>query len=305
MLIDGPQDGPLVLCLHGFPDIPLGWAPVMTRLAAAGYRVVAPWMRGYAPSPIEGPYDVASLGADVLRIADALSPAAPVRVLGHDWGAMVVYPLLAARPDRFASAVTLAVPHPFAIERNILRHPSQFRRSGYIGFFQLRGLADAAASRDDFALVEGLWRRWSPDFDPGEGYWSELRRCFEVSAPAPLRYYRALWHPRSLAYLRRVLSSNARKLAVPTMYLRGARDGCMSADMARGQEAYFGAGFEQVTLEGTGHFAQIERPDEVTEHALRWFEPARTPLVGAARPRPARAGAFGRCPGAAESGSTR
>jgi pimeloyl-ACP methyl ester carboxylesterase len=107
-------DAPLVLCLHGFPDHAEGLAPLMLDLAAHGYACVAPWMRGYAPSVREGPYDVDRLARDVLELADALSPDRPVAIVGHDWGAAATYAACALAPTRIAAATTIAAGSPDA-----------------------------------------------------------------------------------------------------------------------------------------------------------------------------------------------
>ena len=90
-LEDGPADGPLALCLHGFPDHAPTWEALLGDLAAAGFHAVAPWMRGYAPTavPADGLYQTAALSLDALAVADALAPADRTAVLvGHDWGAI-------------------------------------------------------------------------------------------------------------------------------------------------------------------------------------------------------------------------
>jgi pimeloyl-ACP methyl ester carboxylesterase len=110
-LAAGAADAPLVLVLHGFPDVPHTFAPLIEAIARAGHRVVAPWLRGYAPSPAAGPYDVDTLATDVLAWADALSPDRPVAIVGHDWGAVVTY-VACARHRRFHAAVAMSVPHP-------------------------------------------------------------------------------------------------------------------------------------------------------------------------------------------------
>ena len=93
-LEDGPADGPLALCLHGFPDHAPTWSALLGDLAAAGFHAVAPWMRGYAPTavPADGLYQTGALSLDAIALADALGPAdQPAMLIGHDWGAMCAY----------------------------------------------------------------------------------------------------------------------------------------------------------------------------------------------------------------------
>ena len=86
----GPADGPLALCVHGFPDHPPTWDLLMPELAAAGYHVVAPWLRGYSPTGLapDGNYQAASVALDTLGIADALAGDNEAVLIGHDWGAI-------------------------------------------------------------------------------------------------------------------------------------------------------------------------------------------------------------------------
>ena len=104
-LATGPEKGPLALFLHGFPDLPTTWSPVMERFAARGYRCVAPFLRGYAPSTTEGPFHVDQLARDVLAFARELSPRRAAFVLGHDWGAAATW-FAAMREGAFIAAAT-------------------------------------------------------------------------------------------------------------------------------------------------------------------------------------------------------
>src|SRR6266550_5467475 len=86
-------DGPLVLLLHGFPDIASTWSQVIPVLTDSGYRVVAPFMRGYPPTdiPHDGRYDPAALGDDAAGLVNGLNDGEPAFVVGHDWGALATY----------------------------------------------------------------------------------------------------------------------------------------------------------------------------------------------------------------------
>src|SRR5690606_7526967 len=95
--------GPLVLCLHGFPDIPETFRPLMSALASRGFRVVAPYLRGCHPSTLEGSVDLDTLVADVVAWADRLSPERPVHLVGHDWGAVITHLALMRHAPRFAA----------------------------------------------------------------------------------------------------------------------------------------------------------------------------------------------------------
>jgi len=131
----GDPDGQPTLVLHGFPDHPPTAKPFLAELGRRGRHVVAPWLRGYAPSPTAGPFDFAALTSDVLALIDRWSPGRAVELVGHDWGALITYDTCVTAPERIERAVTLAFPHPLTF----LSRPrlAQLRRSWYMGLSQL------------------------------------------------------------------------------------------------------------------------------------------------------------------------
>ncbi len=266
-LAAGPADAPLALVLHGFSDAPPTFAPLLGALADRGYRVVAPWLRGYAPSPLAGPYDVDRLADDVLAWADRLSPTQPVALVGHDWGAAVTYVACARAPARFTAAVTLAVPHPAVFVRSLARR-RQLARSWYMLAFQVPGVERLAAARD-FALIDRLWADWSPGFTLPAELRAALHATLRTSWPAPLLYYRALTRPpgAALARLRR-----RDRIAVPTLYLHGARDGCIGPEVGVGAERFFTAGYRREVVPDVGHFVAAEAPMAIAARIAAWLD---------------------------------
>ncbi|WNV76793.1 alpha/beta fold hydrolase [Geodermatophilus sp. DSM 44513] len=254
------DSGPVVLCLHGFPDDATTYDGLAAALAGAGYRVAAVNLRGYAPSTLEGPLDLDTLVDDVHCLADTLSPGAPVHLVGHDYGAQLAYPAMARRPGRFASAVLFAGAHPAYVQRNARRSPRQLWASRYIVFFQLGRLADRRVARDDCAYVERLWRRWAPGFDPPAEHLAHVRRTLAASMPAPVAMYRAGG-----------FAVPAETVPVPTLYVCGADDGCALPFLAEGQEELFTAGYRAETWPGTGHFPHLEQPERAAAAVLGWF----------------------------------
>ena len=269
-LREGPADGALVLCLHGFPDHPPSLAPLMTRLAAAGYRVVAPWMRGYRPSVERGPFHPDRLAVDVLELKHALSPAAPAHVVGHDWGAAATYGALLQTPSAFASAVSMAVPHPIPFLQALGRRPAQLLRSWYMLFFQLPALPERVLLGRELAFVDWLWRRWSPGYTLPDDRRRALHACLRTSLPAPLGYYRAIARPLGTS-TRRIRRLGEQRVAVPTLHLHGADDGCIGADILGPERRFFERDYRCVVVPDVGHFLQIEAPDVMAGHILDWF----------------------------------
>ncbi len=147
--------GPLLLCLHGFPDSAHSYDAVMPSLAEAGFRVVAPFMRGYAPSsaPLDGDFSVLALARDVLGLIDAFGEK-DACVIGHDWGAFAAYTAANLAPERIRKLVCACVPHLHSAPLTL----KQLRLSWYVLFFQLPRIPERRVARDDFALIDRLYR---------------------------------------------------------------------------------------------------------------------------------------------------
>src|ERR1700755_2925449 len=131
------DDGPLALCLHGFPDSAHTWDHLLPELAAAGFRAVAPFTRGYAPTgvPADGDYSGAALTADANALHDAFGGGSDAVLIGHDWGAMTAYAAGAAAPENWRRVVAIAVPPP-ATAANAFFQYAQLKRSFYVLLFQ-------------------------------------------------------------------------------------------------------------------------------------------------------------------------
>ncbi len=260
-------NGPLALCLHGFPDHARSFRHQLPMLAAAGYRAVAPAMRGYAPTgpAPDGRYQSAALALDAVALIEALGYDDAI-VIGHDWGALAAYGAALAAPKRVRKLVTAAVPYGAQVSTAFMTSYDQQRRSWYMFFFQTP-FADVALAHDDFAFLERLWRDWSPGWQFPAAEMTALKETFRQPgvAAAALAYYRAMLNPAlqdpALAELQgRILLE---PIQVPAMVLHGANDGCMGAELVEGMAAYFPRGLRIEIVPGSGHFLHQERPDVV------------------------------------------
>ncbi len=273
----GPAEGPLVLCLHGFPDSAPTWRHLLPQLGDAGWHAVAPWMRGYAPTavPEDGRYQTAVLARDVVELIEAFRASRAV-VIGHDWGALAAHGAAILAPERVIRLVTLSIPHRGA-GLALASSYDQQKRSWYIFFFQTP-LAEAAVSAGDFAFIERLWRDWSPDYAPEPEDLEGVKRALRAPGglAAALGYYRAAFDPSRqdpalAADQQRVLGA---AVPVPTLYLHGADDGCMGVESLRGIESAYGGGLEQRVIPKAGHFLHLERRDLVEAAILAFLGPA-------------------------------
>ena len=263
-------EGPLVLCLHGFPDTAWNMRALVLALAKAGYRAVAPFTRGYAPSSLAAndDYRTTTLARDALALIEALGEKKAF-IVGHDWGAATAYLAAAAEPQKVRAVITAAVPH---LRRFLLRPTlAQLYRSRYMGFFQLRDVPERRIVADDFRSLRALIQRWSPGWKFTEEEFAPLKACFSDPdrLSAALKYYRDL--PKTLLNpANRTLIFG--KLPVPARVIRGADDGCIGAEMFEDQENCFGAGYELVTMKGAGHFMQCVQPEQFSAHVIEFLD---------------------------------
>jgi len=269
-------EGPLVLCLHGFPDTARSFRHQMPALAGAGYHVVAPFMRGYSPTEAapDGRYDSAALSEDALALVTALGYKDAI-LFGHDWGAVAAYGAAAAAPDRVAKLVTAAVPYGNKFIEALIINYAQQRRSWYMFFFQT-AIADAAVAFNDFAFLEKLWADWSPGWKWAAEDMEALKKSFRAKGTleAALGYYRATLgaafkmpiDPKQLAAM------PSAPINVPAMMIHGRDDGCIGAETLEGMEKLFAKGLKIELVAGAGHFVHQERPEIVNEMVLKFLK---------------------------------
>lgn len=279
-------DGPLLLLLHGFPDDAWGWAGQLSALADGGFRAVAPFLRGFAPTeiPADGRYDPSTLGQDLVALIDELGDG-PAHVVGHDFGANMTYAALARSPESIDRAVTLAVPHPATFPLVALT-PHLAHHSFHLWFNAIPGLAPAVYLATDFAPVQYIWELWSdPETDVSEDV-ARVKRT--LSAPGVLEavtngYYQALMGtPENPGVGPEMMAP----VTVPTMVIYGREDP-LPAVLAAEEAEHFHGGYRRVDIPGARHFVQRDQPQRVNELLIQWLTADRdslareTPATGA------------------------
>jgi len=268
-------DGPLVLCLHGFPDSATSWNPLLLALADAGYRAVAPFMRGFAPtgpSPDDS-YQIADLARDANALHEALG-GGPAMVVGHDWGAPAAYGAAILAPERWRAVVGMAVPPWGAMGRALVGNLEQVQRSWYMFVFQ-HPLAEHLVTANDAEFIERLWSQWSPNLNNPRAL-NDAKNALrgEGCVAAALGYYRAALgdahrDPRRADEQRLIDVGSPTQ---PLRYLHGADDGCVGIDVARDAATRAPRDADVQIVDEAGHFLHLERPDLVAAAVIDWAD---------------------------------
>ena len=266
--------GPLVLLLHGFPDNALTWSHQMSALSEQGYRVVAPYLRGYLPTaiPAGGFFDKATHVADVVALIRALNGGNPCHLVGQDWGAIIGYGVLAAHPELVSRAVLMAIPHPGQVTKSLL-DPKHIHRSFHWWFFQLADLPEKALLENDMAFIDYLWTYWTTEGYQDKAHIQSVKETLAQPGvlTATLAYYRAMFDSSkadpSLSSLREAMT---RPITVPTLALCGADD--LRAELMQDQSQYFLNEYAFKLIDRAGHFLHREQPQAVSQQLIEWLK---------------------------------
>jgi pimeloyl-ACP methyl ester carboxylesterase len=264
----GPEDGPLALLLHGFPETSYAWRHQMAALAGAGFRVLAPDQRGYGGSAKPGgvaAYQLNTLALDAIGLAQALGRQ-QFSVVGHDWGGIVAWHLAMHHAVHVERAAILNAPHPATLLRYTLRNPLQLFRSAYVGLFQLPLAPELVLRANNYqALRWALTRTSRPGtFKPEE--LNTYRQAWdqEGALTGMLNWYRALLLPSAR-------QAPARITNVPVRVIWGDRDRALERGLA--EEAISGCDKGEVFhLPGATHWLHHEESALVNELLLEFLE---------------------------------
>lgn len=268
---DTGGSGEVVILLHGFPQSKQAWSLVGPRLAAEGYRVVAPNQRGYSPGarpPGRRNYAFAELVDDVLALADAAA-AERFHLVGHDWGGAISWALAARHPERVTTLTSLSMPHPKAYRRAMVGS-DQALRAWYILFYQLPWLPEATLTGRvlDGAVRRTLTRSGLPPWRVDQ----YLGLMGTGAAKPAVDWYRALplLPPGTFS-----------PVSVPTLYVWGTDDPWLGRRAAELSASYARGPYRFEVLDGEGHWLPEQAPERVTSLILDHL--TRTGRPGSAR----------------------
>lgn len=284
----GNENDRLALCVHGFPDSAHGWRELAPMLAANGFRVIAPFTRGYAPTgpAPDGDYHAAALATDMIDLNERLGGRRDSVFVGHDWGAFTCHALAAFDGSPFQAYVAMAVPPIAAIDnsrhgavKNLRLAAIQLRRSWYVMFFQIPFLPERVLPH----VVPRLWKDWSPR---GTDVGDDVRRSLDAlpnlgHRKAAVGYYRAMvrfTHP-SAPYA----ALHPFRFALPTepiLVLHGERDGAFQTAYLDGVLDALPSGSRVETISDAGHFLQVDQPAAVCTAILGYLDSLPDPRCG-------------------------
>ena len=259
----GPQAGPPVILLHGFPETSRTWDLITPALTEARYRVLAPDQRGYSPGARPSKvreYRIDELTADVLALADAAG-LEDFHLVGHDWGGAVAWHLAANHPDRLRSLTVLSTPHPRAIAASLPRS-SQALRSSYVGFFRTPIVAERVLTFANGVVLERSLRSSGLPPEEADALRNRLLRD-DRALSAALAWYRAAG-PLSLGRVGHI--------DVPTMFVWSTNDVALGGVAARHTGDWVRSDYRFQVLDGVSHWIQREVPDLLTELLLEHLD---------------------------------
>jgi pimeloyl-ACP methyl ester carboxylesterase len=271
--------GPMVLLIHGYPDNAYSWESQIRFLTKAGFRVIAPFTRGYAPTKTQQGsfYDRASLVVDMVSIIDQLNDGEPVYLVGQDWGAAISYGILGAFPEKVARAMVLAIPHPVEVQRTLKKSLRHCIRSFHWFLFQIPWLPERIIRGSKGRFLSFLWKLWSPNFNDSKHVETIRKSMLEgYGIEDTLAYYRSAMQkkyrdPKHTHVFNRLNN----KITVPTRVLCGQQD--MRKEMLPRAADCFAkkAEYQWSLVNNAGHFLHREQPKIVNDEILKWLIPVK------------------------------
>ena len=268
-------DGPLVVLLHGFPEMWWSWRYQIPALVEAGYRVVVPDLRGYNETEAKGPYDIDTLRDDVLALLDHLGAEQTILV-SHDWGGGVAWHLASTHQSRCSKLVVMNCPHPVVFQKALFSKWSQLRKSWYMFFFQLPVVPEWLLTREHGKGVIEILRSLAVDkTNFGDRELEPMAAAVRMPGrpSGMIGWYRAVIRAGVRAGRKgpAVLSAYE-KITIPTLILWAMEDRALGyEDLVPGTDRFV-PGLEVQTIPACGHFVQQEKPGEVNSRLIEFLK---------------------------------
>jgi pimeloyl-ACP methyl ester carboxylesterase len=279
--VTGPDDGAPVILLHGFPDDPRTWDGAVAQLAAAGYRTIVPYLRGYGPTRfLDGNTlrsgQQAALGQDLLELMNGLK-INRAALVGYDWGGRAACVVAALWPERARCLVSVGGYNILSVASSGKPAPPvQEYRLWYQWYFSTeRGREGLKANRRDLCRL--LWQLWSPNWRFDDATYERTAASFDnpdfVDVVIHSYRHRFGWTPGdpSLEAIEERLTALP-KIGVPTIVLHGEGDGVAPVQSSERHARFFSGPYQRRVIPVAGHFLAWEAPDSIV-HSVRELIP--------------------------------
>ncbi len=264
----GPNDGPLVIFLHGYPEFWYSWRHQIRYFAERGFHVLAPDQRGYhlsdKPRGLSA-YRLDVLAADVIGLMDHFGREKAF-VVGHDWGGVVAWWLGIQHPERLHKLAILNVPHPTVMRRHLRSNPRQRRRSRYVLFFQLPWLPEWSMRKNNWEMARKALLKTSL---PGTFTEEDIQQYVQAwsqpgAATAMINWYRAALRRKPRP------RRDSIRVPVPTLLIWGTQDRFLGQEMVQPSIELCDDGQVELIEEAT-HWVQQDVPEKVNQRLEAFF----------------------------------
>ncbi len=268
--------GPLVVLLHGFPESWWSWRHIIPTLADAGFRVVAPDLRGYGETDKQGPYDLDTIANDICMLIESLGDGPRAHLVGHDWGGAAAWHLAATRASHCRSLAVLNCPHPAALNHVGLTNFRQLKKSWYILFFQIPGLPELVLTRNDASEIVRALR--GNAIDKTNFSAEELRPTRDAIQKPGAAKAMVGWYRAALAGVvkRRGKPAEYPMIRTRSMLIWGLEDRALGfEDLVPPTRKYVEA-LRVEPIPNCGHFVHAEQPERVSALLLDFLKPSKS-----------------------------
>jgi len=267
------NEGPLVVLLHGFPEMWWSWRYQIDALANAGFRVIVPDQRGYAETSKQGPYDLDTLVGDICHLIESLGTGQRAKIVGHDWGGAVAWHLASHRPESCERVAVLNCPHPAVMRQALLNNLSwkQLKRSWYMFFFQLPFVPEYFLTKNDAELMPRTLRAASRD----RTHWTDDDvRPFRDAIQRPGAASGMLgWYRSSIrsGFAKPFTPPKYPPITCDSLLIWGNADPALDFTLLVPGTEKYAPKLRVAQIEGSGHFVQSERPVEVNAELVKFL----------------------------------
>jgi pimeloyl-ACP methyl ester carboxylesterase len=276
----GPADGPVVLLLHGWPDDASTWDEVAALLNAAGFRTIAPTLRGFGDTRFRSSHTARTgnsgvLAYDAIALMDVLGIKA-FCVAGHDWGSNMAEALAVGWPKRVKRIAMLSSPSRLG---GMATSPFEQAQRQWYHWFQATKRGAEAVRADPKGFAHIMWLNWAPAGWFDEATFERVAKSFENPdwVDVTVHSYRARWDeakpdPKSRKLEKKIKAT--KQLSLPALYVQGEVDGVNPPSASRHVPEKFSGPFEMLVLPGVGHFPTREAPEAVAKALIALFDGA-------------------------------